>query len=93
MASLRLRPLAAALALGALVAGAAVPVGAEPVKCQKTIVQQLAKLKKQVLRRSRRSGAQRSVIRPVQTPRTSPLHARRWRRTATAGGLQTTARS
>jgi hypothetical protein len=47
-----IRPLAAALAVGALVAGAAVPAGAEPVKCQKTIVQQLAKLKKQVLKRT-----------------------------------------
>src|SRR5262249_54771900 len=47
-----LRPLAAAVAAGALVAGAAVPVAAEPVKCQKTIVQQLAKLKKQVLKRT-----------------------------------------
>jgi hypothetical protein len=41
-----------ALALGALVTAAVVPAGAEPVKCQKTIVQQLAKLKKQVLKRT-----------------------------------------
>src|SRR5262245_38663209 len=45
------RQFAAAFALGGLV-GAAVPVGAEPVKCQKTIVQELAKLKKQVLKRT-----------------------------------------
>src|SRR5215475_5519508 len=46
------RQLATALVLGAVVAGAAGPVRADPVKCQKTIVQQLAKLKKQVLKRT-----------------------------------------
>ena len=46
------RQLGTALALGALVVGAAVPAAAEPIKCQKTIVQQLAKLKKQVLKRT-----------------------------------------
>jgi hypothetical protein len=45
------RHLATALALAAFGAGA-LPAGAEPVKCQKTIVQQLAKVKKQVLKRT-----------------------------------------
>src|SRR4029453_13040883 len=46
------RLLVAVFALGALMAAGVGQVGAEPVKCQKTIVKELAKLKKQVLKRS-----------------------------------------
>jgi hypothetical protein len=46
------RPLVAAFALGALMVAGVGEVGAEPVKCHKTIVKELAKLKKQVLKRS-----------------------------------------
>src|SRR5262245_1944616 len=46
------RQLAIALALGVLVVGMTVPASADPIKCQKAIVQQLAKVKKQILKRT-----------------------------------------
>jgi len=47
------RSSAAALTIGAAVVAAGVlPARAEPIKCQKTIIQQLAKVKKQVLKRT-----------------------------------------